>query len=777
MRHRTWALIVIAIALGFGGRALAEDAPEGAGAPPGAPATAVPPSPADLPAARPATVDELADLVAKVAPPERFKDHVPAFTAKEEEFEFQPPVEKPAGEKGKPTGRSLYLSTGAEKGKAPEKEGPQTVKATLWLVRDGPRVVAIYHPKASKLYVPASDPTKASEKPDLPPTYDDGGNTFDGKLGVRLTTFPACYGAAQTGEHKFAFTGGGRTITLTDTTRWPDRKKAEAVYVLTLRCDPVLGYVVECDVNFKADTPKDEMGKALDPELMNFLPDHVFMQKWPDARWRYEYTICTPAGDGKQAVADRYVGWVNDFGAADKVRGLLLRNGGFMLFAADPDGAGHALTATVAEGSQLKNDAGNLRYDQHYRATLPAKPDAEGLYGVKAKFRYAAVPPQVVRHVMDRMEMTDWRDNAAVPLPLGRMEEFADEAARIKDSLVYKELSVTDRECHSGTKSLMLVGGRRLRLDTVPPLEPGATYRLEVWLKVTGFQGEARLMAEPPKWLPKDTVWELLTSAPVRSGDGWKQVTLELTSGPCGSTPTLYMGVSRYGTAYLDDVAIRKIEKTEGGAPANAQAPAPTPPAGGSPAKAPATEGGTPGEGTQKPAPAKVAAGGARDDGTKSTAAGATAGNATARFLGSASQWSKCKIVLHDVQGLFGGRDICIDGLHDCIISLVSQGLQEKRFRMKLFPEETYVLRRLCIEGDLAALKIKERPGLPDEARPEITLTNAAGETCSVAKWAGDKVPEFDNVYEALMALERKTQNKKPEYEGKYEPAEKPEKK
>lgn len=443
------------------------------------------------------------------------------------------------------------------------------------------------------------------------------------------------------------------------------------------------------------------------------------------------------AGDGKQAVADRYVGWVNDFGAADRARGLQLRNGGFMLFATDPDGAGSALAATAAEGSQLKNDTGNLRYDQHYRATLPAKPDAEGLYGVKAKFRYTAVPPQVVRHVMDRMEMTDWRDNAAVPLPLGRVQDFADEAVRIKDSLVYKELPITDRECHSGTNSLMLVGGRRLRLDPVPPLEPGATYRLEVWLKVTGLRSEARVAAEPPKWLPKDTTWELLTSAPVRPGDGWKQVTLELTSGPCGSTPTLYMGVSWNGTAYLDDVMIRKIEKTEGG---------------------------TPGEGTQKPAPAKVAA-------------GATTGNATAKFLGSASAWPKCKIVLHDVQGLFGGRDICIDGLRECIISLVSHGLQEKRFRMKLFPEETYVLRRLCIEGDLATLKIKERPGLPDEARPEITLTNAAGETCSVAKWAGDKVPEFDNLYEALLALERKTGNKKPEYEGKYEPAERPEKK
>jgi len=707
-----------------------------------------------------AKADELADLVAKVAPPERFKDHVPAFTAKEEEFEFQTVAEKPAAESGKPAGKASSPGRDAEKGKA--------VKAMLWVVRDGPHAVAVFHPKASKLYVVAPDPAKASATLDLPPVYVDSGDTFDGRLGRRLTTFPPCYGAVQAGEHTFAFTGGGPTITLTDTTRWPDRKKAEAVYTLTLRCDPALGYVVECQVDFKTDAPKNETGKSLDPELMNFFPDHVFMPKWPDARWRYQYTIYTPAGDGKQAVADRYVGWLNDFSAADRARGLRLRNGGFTLFAPDPDGTGPVLAAVAAEGSQLRNETGNLQYDQHYRATLPEKPDAEGLYGVKARLRYATLPPQVVQHVMGRLEVTDWRGSEAVPLPIGRAQEFEDEAALLKGSLVYKELPVTDREHHTGMKSLMLVGGRRLRIDPVPPLEPGAAYRLEAWVKVAGLLGEARLAADPAKWLPKDAAWEPRTSPPVGPDDGWAQVALEFTSGPCGSTPALYLAVSRSGMGYLDGVVIRKIEKTGGGAPAK------VPAAAEGPAKAPAAAGGTPSEGGEGPAPAKVAAGGATGDGTKARAPGVAAPNATAKFLGSASDWSKCKVVLRDVQGLFGGRDIRVDGIRDCVISVVSQGLQEKRFRLRLFPEETYVLRRLCIEGDLVALKIKERPGLPDEARPEIAITNAGGETRTVAKWAGDKVPEFDNVYEALRALVKKTQGKKPEYEGKYEGETKP---
>lgn len=731
-------------------------------------------APAEAPAAGPPTVDELADLVAKVAPPERFKGHAAAFTAKEEEFEFQPFAEKAAGDGDRPLSRSLFLGAAADKGKAPdkgkggEKDGPPLpIKATLWIVRDGPRVVAVYHPKASKLYLVASDPTTAGAKPDLPPAYADSGQTFDGRLGVRLTTFPPCYGAAQTGEHTFAFTGGGSTITLTDTTRWADRKKAEAVCVLTLRCDPALGYVVEGQVDLRTDAPKDEMGKALDPELMNFFPDHVFMPKWPEARWRYAYLIYTPAGDGRQAVAGRYVGWINDFSAADRARGMRLRSGGFTLYAADPAGAGPALAVTAAGGTQLKNDTGNLQYDQHYRATLPEKPDAEGIYRVRVRLRCATLPPQVVRHVTDRMEMTDWRGGDAIPLPVGRMENFEDEAAIVRGSLVYKELPVTERESHSGTKSLMLVGGRRLRIDPAPPLEPGAAYRLEAWVKVTGPLSEARLAAEPPKWLPKGVAWEPQTSPPVRSDEGWKQAAMELTSGPCGSAPTLYLIVSRNGTAYLDSVSIKRVEKAEGGAPAAAAAAAPAsaPAAAGAPPGPPAAPGAAPGGGAQAPAPPKVAAG------------VAAAGNATATFLGPLSDWPKCKIALHDTQGLFGGRDVRVNGLRDCVISVVSRGLQEKRFRVSLIPEQTYVLRKLCIDGDLAALKIKDRPGLPDEARPEITLTNAAGETRSVAKWAGDKAPEFDAVYEALLAMVKKTEGKKPEYEGKYEPAEKPEKK
>ena len=56
---------------------------------PAAPASAAAPAPAAAPVATSAPADDLAALIAKAAPPERFKDHAADFSAKEEEFEFQ----------------------------------------------------------------------------------------------------------------------------------------------------------------------------------------------------------------------------------------------------------------------------------------------------------------------------------------------------------------------------------------------------------------------------------------------------------------------------------------------------------------------------------------------------------------------------------------------------------------------------------------------------------------------------------------------------------------
>ena len=43
--------------------------------------------------------------------------------------------------------------------------------------------------------------------------------------------------------------------------------------------------------------------------------------------------------------------------------------------------------------------------------------------------------------------------------------------------------------------------------------------------------------------------------------------------------------------------------------------------------------------------------------------------------------------------------------------------------------------------------------GVPDEARPTITLVTAEGATSVQAKWANDRDPAFDRVFAYLLAL------------------------
>jgi hypothetical protein len=142
--------------------------------------------------------------------------------------------------------------------------------------------------------------------------------------------------------------------------------------------------------------------------------------------------------------------------------------------------------------------------------------------------------------------------------------------------------------------------------------------------------------------------------------------------------------------------------------------------------------------------------------------------NPTAAFLGPDAQWPRCAVILNDIHPLWGGTAVILEGSGACVVRIVKQG-QEKRFSLALTAEEARAFRGLCIENDLSTVEPPGRSGLPDQARPAIALRNAAGETRSVWKWDGDRVPRFDVVLEALKALAKKTEGLKPGFEGKHD--------
>jgi hypothetical protein len=466
-------------------------------------------------------------LIDAARPRAWYSMHIPHFTAEQEEFVFD-----------------------SNSGK---------IERSLWVIKDRDKYVAVWHEEGSKLYMVAPNPVLASDKIELPARYNSGGNTFDGKLGTRITTFPYCHGFIQSADkRRFEFSGGWKTVTLTDTSIWVKEHRTEAEYVLTFSCDPVLGYVVDMDVRLKTDEETGEDGNPFEPELVNFYPNHTFMQKMPDAEWRYEYTVYTPPN------SDKYVGWINDFSQSDLADGVRLRNGGFSSFLYDPMQFGPALTCTVDEGINLRNATCNLQYDQHHLASLPKERDINGFFNVRAKFRLVFLPREITRYIMSQVEITDWRSNDAFPIHVGLTEDF--ETNRLPKTAEYakgyKALELSEEDAHSGSRCLGIDGERRIRIDAQPVPEPNTTYRLEAWVKVEKGEGEAKdaeayLLAQPSQWIPKGVELKPYQSASVKAGQGWRQVTLDFKNGPLGATYRLYLvAKGQRGKAYFDDVQI-----------------------------------------------------------------------------------------------------------------------------------------------------------------------------------------------------------------------------
>jgi len=138
--------------------------------------------------------------------------------------------------------------------------------------------------------------------------------------------------------------------------------------------------------------------------------------------------------------------------------------------------------------------------------------------------------------------------------------------------------------------------------------------------------------------------------------------------------------------------------------------------------------------------------------------------NQTRAFLGETYDWLKASIQLEDVQPLYGGVRVYLPRwtASQMFITQLRSGEQETKYRIPLGWHEKETLCQLFIEQDFLAIQPEERSGIPDEAHPNITLTNSKGESHSVAKWSGVVDVHFDVLYQALLALAERTQNHKP---------------
>ncbi len=248
--------------------------------------------------------------------------HVPAFSAARESFTF------------------------ASDGKAQE----------FWTIKDGDRYVAILQEGAAQLDMITFDPTKTVEKPPFQAYYSWG--TL---LGTRILTTAWVGDMRPTGKVEYKFSEGGKTLVLDTVQTWPGRK-GSCRYHMTLRVDPVVGYVWDCHTEY--DTDKPPMRKAKRDGAEVEVPDRVEFfnwqvrvtgwtkrhnnPRWP-AAWTHERTVF-------QRKDGAFVGFYNNPDAVDRSRFKRtdVMEGGFVAMGPDADGRAIALAPALRHGKPQK---------------------------------------------------------------------------------------------------------------------------------------------------------------------------------------------------------------------------------------------------------------------------------------------------------------------------------------------------------------------------------------------------------------------------------------
>ncbi|MBM4037630.1 MAG: hypothetical protein FJ290_03870 [Planctomycetes bacterium] len=121
------------------------------------------------------------------------------------------------------------------------------------------------------------------------------------------------------------------------------------------------------------------------------------------------------------------------------------------------------------------------------------------------------------------------------------------------------------------------------------------------------------------------------------------------------------------------------------------------------------------------------------------------------------------RVVLRDVQGLWGGRDLWLSGDGKLIVNVVDPRKGAKavsQYGLQLSVEQLAATAKLVAERGFFKIEIPNRPGVPDEARPTITVRLTDGAEKTVAKWANDKHADFDAIYGRLLSLCKLAQEK-----------------
>ncbi|MBM4142839.1 MAG: hypothetical protein FJ225_04485 [Lentisphaerae bacterium] len=347
---------------------------------------------------------------------------------------------------------------------------------------------------------------------------------------------------------------GGETLRLRYTENLGGR--TEMVHDFALRFDPVLGYVLDCEFDLRADGPRCF-------EYTNLLTGGLSDSR--DRRKRYQKCVwirrdgalCYMYQNPRSMMQSSGPEWTD-----------LPDDGGFVGWVAERDMnpfleiVRSAPRGTLVTCSQW--------YDQHVFNLPPPRREDDGLYHVTASYRMLSLPLPLAKELEDaaRTMLPLPADRGAAPMGF-RQHVVNDFETPIPAGTLYNgsmwghAARLETGLGRSGSRSLRVDGGQEAQPvhgGTAVYLETGKRYRLSAWVRTRGVTGGAYLRANQVFWSWED-VRASLRSKGLTGDNDWTRLEIEFT--PIAGDPFAAPGlvVEGRGTAWFDDVELVEVPR------------------------------------------------------------------------------------------------------------------------------------------------------------------------------------------------------------------------
>ena len=381
---------------------------------------------------------------------------------------------------------------------------------------------------------------------DMPATYH-----WSTLRGARLTIVPQGTWSNR-GTMEWNTDDGGGTLHLRYTEAFQGNTRM--THTFTLRFDPVLGYVLDCDFEMQQDSPARF-------EYANLLPGHVADSR--DASKRYQKCIWTRQDGEVCFMYQNPLSMMHAAGAA----WAEMPDGGFLGFVTERDMNPFVEILQSTPGTAMVTCS--VWYDQHFFGLPPREKAADGLYHMGATYRLLSLPLPLAKELEDAagtMLPAD-RNAGTIGFRQGIINDFETPvpADTLYNGCIWGHGASWDRSIgHSGTHSIRIRGGAEAQPKhggTPIHVASSTRYRFSAWVRTRGVTGPGAHLRIRELFVNWNDVRRTHESAFLTGDTEWTR--LEITFTPIAGDPFVLPGlvVDGGGDAWFDDLELVEVPR------------------------------------------------------------------------------------------------------------------------------------------------------------------------------------------------------------------------